>query len=99
MDNKTLENRQFRANDAKQLLENPLLIEAFTTVENAIHNMALSCEPDNKDKTQRIIISLQLLAGIKRELTKVIDDGIIAKIQLSEIEQKKQFDLMRVFKR
>lgn len=99
MDNRTLENRKFRAADAKQLLENPMLIEAFQSLENALSSAALSCEPDNKDKAQRIVISHQLLAGIKRELTRIVQDGAIADVQLSEIEQKRQNIFQRVLSR
>lgn len=95
----TIEARKFRAQDAKQLLENPLLVEAFQAVENALLLASTSCEPDNKDKAQRIIISHQLLAGIKREITRIIQDGDIANVQLSEIEQKRQNMLMRAFRR
>ena len=86
-DQRSIEARKFRAQDAKQLLENPLLSASMT------------CEPDNKDKAQRIVISHQLLAGIKREITRIVQDGNIADVQLSEIEQKKQNVFQRAFRR
>jgi hypothetical protein len=99
MNDQSIEARKFRAQDARQLLENPLLIEAFKSLENALLSAAMLCEPDNKDKAQRIIISHQLLAGIKREITRVIQDGEIAKVQLNEIEAKRQNAFMKVFQR
>ncbi len=95
----TPESRKFRAQDAKQLLEHPMLKEAFQAIENALISSALTCEPDNKEKAQRIVISQQLLAGIKREITRIIQDGEIATVQLSEIELKRQNVFMRMFKR
>ena len=95
----TLEARKFRAQDAKQLNENPMLVEAFKAIEAMLTSSALSCDPDHKEKAQRIIISLQLLAGIKREITRVINDGLIAEVQMSELEQKKNFSLKNVFRR
>lgn len=95
----TPEARKFRAQDAKQLLEHPMLKEAFQAIENTLISAALACEPDNKDKAQRIVISQQLLSGIKREITRVIQDGEIAKVQLSEIEAKRQNVFMRMLKR
>jgi hypothetical protein len=95
----SIEARRHRAKEAKELLENKLLIEAFSAVEAAIQSNALMCDPDNKEKAQRIIISQQLLAGIKRELTRIVQDGTIAEVQLEEIERKKLFDLKRIMRR
>ena len=98
-DQRSIEARKFRAQDAKQLLENPLFVEAFKSLENALLSASMTCEPDNKDKAQRIVISHQLLAGIKREITRIVQDGNIADVQLSEIEQKKQNVFQRAFRR
>jgi len=86
----TPEARKFRAQDAKQLLENPIFVEAFKAVGDYLQNQAISCNADDKDKTQRIIISQQLLAGLKREITRVVTDGNIAEVQMQEIEKKKK---------
>lgn len=91
----TLEARKFRATDAKQLLENPLLVEAFGAVEKHLHSSAIACDPDNATKAQRIVISQQLLAAVKREITRVVQDGTIAEVQMNEIEQKKRFALFQ----
>ena len=61
----TPEDRIFRSTDARQLLENPLFVKAFAAVEGHLNSAALSCDPDSKDKAQRIIISQQLLAAVK----------------------------------
>jgi hypothetical protein len=83
------EQRQIIRAEAKQLLENRHFQEAFAAVEGYLHTSALSCNPDDKDKAQRIVISQQLLQAIKREITRKIDDGDIAEIQMTEIERKK----------
>ena len=90
------ESRKFKATDAKQLLENPMLQEAFTAVEKHLSDAELMCDPDNAAKALRIVISKQLLAAIKREITRVIQDGSVAEVQMQEIETKKRFS---VFKR
>lgn len=97
MSNESIEQRKFRAADAKTLLDNKLFKEAFDSVGKYIESQALSCDPDNKDKAQRILISKQILAGIKREIERVVQDGEIAEIQLNEIEQKR--GLVRRFMR
>lgn len=91
----THEDRIFRATDARQLLENKLFIEAFAAVAGHLNMAALSCEPDNAVKAQRIVISQQLLAAIKREITRVVNDGEVARVQMNEIEQKKRLTLFR----
>lgn len=91
----TIEARKFRATDARQLLENPMFVEAFEAINKQLQMAALTCEPDNATKAQRIIITQQLLAAVKREITRVVEDGKIAEIQLSELENKKKFALFR----
>ena len=87
--NVSLENRQIRATAGRQLLENPLFIEAWGAVEKHLHMATMSCEPDNAIKAQRIVISQQLLAAVKREVTRIIQDGMVADVQLRELETKR----------
>ena len=94
----TLEARQFRATDAKQLLENPLFIEAFDAVAGHLNMAALSCPPDDALKAQRIVISQQLLAGVKREIQRIVTDGHVAQVQMNELEQKRSM-MQRVLRR
>ena len=91
----TPEAREFRATDARQLLENPLFIEAWDAVENHLHMAALSCDPDNKDKAQRIVISQQLLASVKREIQRIVTDGQVAKVQIAELEKRNKLAFFR----
>lgn len=94
----TPEDRRIRATAAKQLLETPMLVEAWEAVENHLNMAALTCDPDNAQKAQRIIISQQLLAAVKREIARVVQDGVMAEFQLSEIEQKRSI-AQRIFRR
>jgi len=83
----TPEARRIRGNDARQLLDNKLLKEAFAAVGAYVDGQAMSCPPDDATRAQRIIISKQLLAAIIREITRVVEDGEVATIQISEIEK------------
>ena len=85
----SLEQRRIRANEARQLLENTMLKNAFSAVDNYLNEQALTCSPDDAVKAQRIVISKQLLQAVKREITRVIDDGDVAEIQMSELEQRR----------
>jgi hypothetical protein len=83
------EQRRARANEAKQLLENAHFRDAFAAVHEYLEAQAHSCDPDNKDKAQRIIIAKQLLQAVRREVIRKVDDGYMAEVQLAEIERKR----------
>lgn len=84
----TPQSRIFLADDARQLLENKLLQAAFAKVGEHLEQVALTCDPDNKDKAARIVISKQLLAAVKREIESCIEDGDFAKAEIAEIERR-----------
>lgn len=85
----SLEQIQFRAADAKALLDNKLFKEAFSAVSEYLEAKALACEPDNKDMAQRVILSKQILAAIKREIQRHVENGTVAEIQIAELERRK----------
>lgn len=85
----SLESAKFRAEDAKHLLEDPMLKAAFDAVSGYIDGRALACDPDNKDMAQRIVLSKQLLAGIRREIYRYVEEGQIADVRIAELEKKK----------
>lgn len=91
----TPEDRKFRATDAKQLLEHPMFVEAWEAVEKHLTMAALTCDPDNKDKAQRIVISQQLLAAVKREVTRIVTDGAVAEVQIAELEKRNKLAFFR----
>ena len=84
-----LESRRARANEARQFMGNPLFKEAFEGVGEYLRQAGLSCDPDNKDKAQRVIISQQLLEALRREIIRKIEDGDMADIQIEELERRK----------
>lgn len=90
--------RRIEGNDASGLLNNPLFKQAFTAVGDYLEQAALSCDPDNKEKAARIVISKQLLAAVRREIVRVIEDGKVAEVQLAELERKQGL-MKRVFQR
>lgn len=75
--------------EARQLLENSHFREAWDAVDGYLNEVALSCDPDNKDKAQRVILSKQLLAAVKREFVRKVEDGDMASIQIAELEGRK----------
>lgn len=74
---------------ARDLLENPLVKNAFSRVSEYLEKQALACNPDDAAMTQRVVVSKQIFQAIKREIERVIEDGEIARIRIEEIEAKK----------
>lgn len=89
------ENDKFRAEDAKQLLANPMLQSAFKAVEGYLQARALLCDSDSKDMAHRIVLSMKILAEIKREIERHIDNGLVADIRIAEVERKKRFNIFQ----
>lgn len=87
--------KKFRAEDAKHLLSNPLFIAAFKGVEDYLESRLQMCDASDRDATQKAVISKQLLASIKREIERVIDDGVIADIRMAELEKKRFLQFRR----
>lgn len=85
----TPETEKIRAADARALLDNQLFKEAFAKVGEHIESQALTCDPDNKERAQRIVMAKQLLAGVRREVERVVEDGEFAEIKMAEIEKKR----------
>lgn len=83
-----LQSRAIRAEEAKQLLANPHLREAFAAVDQYLDERALSCNPDNKEQAQRIVISKQLLAAIRREIERKVEDGEMVKVEMEQLEKR-----------
>jgi hypothetical protein len=80
--------RRVIGEEAKQALQNKHWTEALAAMDEYLTAQELACDPDNKDKAARIVISRQLLVGIKRELVRKIEDGEMAQIEIAEIERR-----------
>ena len=92
----TDEQIKIRGIEAKQLLNNRLFKEAFESVETYLLNQAKSADPDNKDKLQRIVIAMQIHEALKREIERIVDDGVVAEMRIAEVEgRRKLFQFRR----
>lgn len=78
------------AQDAKYVLESKPFKQAFERMAFHLEAKAMSCDVDNKEQTQRVVLAKQILAGIKREIERMVDDGTVAEIQLSELERRRK---------
>jgi hypothetical protein len=82
------EQRRIIGAEAQQLLDNRHFREAFDAVEVHLTNVAKHSDPDNKDMAQRVILSMQLLEAVKREIIRKVEDGEMAKIEMAELEKR-----------
>lgn len=80
--------RRVIAEEAKQLLRNKHFVEAWEALDGYLDNVALSCDPDNKEKAQRIVISKQLLASLRQEFVRKVEDGEMAQVEIAQIEAR-----------
>lgn len=90
----TPERRRIIGAEAAQALRDKHWNEAFEAVDDYLDKVALSCDPDNKEKAQRIVISKQLLQSVRQALIRKIEDGEAARIEIERLEPRK-----RVFQR
>lgn len=67
-----------RASEAAQLLDNPLLVEAFDSVEAAAINAWKMTKADDSQSREIAWLTVKVLARIKGELQSMVDDGKIA---------------------
>lgn len=86
----TPDQRRIRANEARQVLENRHFAEAWDAVAAALEAQALSCDPDAREKAQRIVVAKQLLEGLRREFLRKMEDGYMAEVEIVEIERKRR---------
>lgn len=78
------------AQEALHVLDSRAYKQAFQRLDEHLEAKALSCDPDNKDQAQRVVLAKQILSGIKRELDRMITDGQVAEIQLNELEKRRK---------
>lgn len=71
--------------DARQVLANKAFKQAFSRLSDHLEMKVLSANPDNAAETQRVVLAKQLLKGIERELTRMIQDESI-NAQMPELE-------------
>ena len=74
-----------RAIQAQQLLDNPLYQESFKTVREALHKAWESAPVRDVEGQHELKLMLKLLGDLEQNISRVIDSGKLAKI---EIERK-----------
>lgn len=77
-----MQQRSQRAVTAQQLLDNPLLQEAFSSAQSDLINQMKACRLDDKEGHTRLVMALQMTNTINRYLWLVIQDGQAAQLNV-----------------
>lgn len=83
-----------RGEEAERLLNSPVYIEAVTKVREGIISTMQGSSIGDKDLHNKLVIALQLLGGIEKNIKTIADTGKMAKI---EIEQGLGSKLRKMF--
>jgi hypothetical protein len=70
-----------RGEQARRLLEDPLLNEAFDTVETSLRDGWAATQPDQVAERERLWLMLKLLGRLKGHLSEVIETGRLVERQ------------------
>lgn len=79
----TREQESRRGEQAKRLLDDPLLQEAFATVGAALRDAWSATSDDATEERERQWLMLKLLERVRAELSQVLETGKLADRQLS----------------
>ena len=78
-----------RAIQAQQLVDNPIYQEAFRTLRETMHSAWENAPVRDVEGQHELKLMLKLLGDLERNITRVIDDGKLAKLEIER--QKKPF--------
>ena len=78
-----------RANKARQILEEPLLIEAFSIMEKDVIEMFVSCPERDREGLQLLQQHIRNVRKLKNILLGIIENGKMAEHQIRQKESLK----------
>jgi hypothetical protein len=82
----SLELEQRRGMQARRVLEEPLLVEAFATVESALRQQWETSGDGEETVRERSWLMLKLLQRVRAGLVEVMETGRLSETQLAAIE-------------
>lgn len=81
-----------RADEAERLMANPIFREAVDKTRNGLVSAMEQAAMGDEKTHNRLVIALQLLNKIEKNIKEVADTGKLTKIQL---EEKRRFGFFR----
>ena len=79
----TLEEERRRGEQARRMLDDPLLKEAFASVETALREAWTATVDDATAERERLWLMLKLLGRVRGDLMEVLETGRLAERQLA----------------
>lgn len=76
-----------RGAHAKRLLDDPLLTEAFESVERAIHDKWASAPLSDRDGQHELLVMLKLMRDVRANLEHALADGNFAADKLKQLNR------------
>jgi|TARA_R100000482_G_scaffold70383_1_gene26650 hypothetical protein len=68
-----------RSQQAKDILENPIFIEAVQKVRTELHNEWLNSEPKDSEQRENIFVMRRMLEVVLMQIQSVMETGKIVK--------------------
>ena len=78
MPERATEDAIIKSNDARQVLDNPMLIKAFDAVDKALDELWLKSGPGDEPTRTQIHAERRALRSVKSMLGKYLDDGLVS---------------------
>lgn len=78
-----------KGQEAKDLLENPILVEAFAVLENEYLKAWRQSKPADQEERERLWLAVGLLEEIQRHLRIVVENGTMAKRDIDKLSGRK----------
>ena len=79
MDLQVADNEIKRSQQAKDILENPIFIEAVQKVRTELHNEWLNSEPKDSEQRENIFVMRRMLEVVLMQIQSVMETGKIVK--------------------
>jgi hypothetical protein len=78
-----------KGQEAKDLLENPILVEAFSVLEREYLKAWRQSKPADQEERERLWLAVGILEEIQRHLRIAVENGAMAKRDIDKISGRK----------
>lgn len=79
LDLQVADNEIKRSQQAKDILENPIFVEAVQKVRTELHNEWLNSEPKDSEQRENIFVMRRMLEVVLMQIQSVMETGKIVK--------------------
>lgn len=78
-----------RGVEAKELLDNPVLVSAFDALEAQYLKAWRESKPADQEERERLWLAVGILNEIKRHLRIVVENGVVANREIDKISGRR----------